>query len=201
MAWCGRARREADLRAQFDPHAEVWELPRFQNKHPEAAKIAEEMRKQQGGGTLRARLERAANAAPGGQVPAGGAEKPEHAPAQPAAVGTTNTPMSAAAQAAEKFEIPPEAWPLQQAGLITERASCFAIPPRGHVFFSIYFFMTGLHGFHVLAGIVVWVWLLRRAALGQFGPKYFGPIDFAALYWHLVDLIWIYLFPLLYLIA
>ena len=61
--------------------------------------------------------------------------------------------------------------------------------------------MTGLHGFHVLAGIVVWVWLLRRAVLGQFGPKYFGPIDYAALYWHLVDLIWIYLFPLLYLIA
>jgi cytochrome c oxidase subunit 3 len=69
-----------------------------------------------------------------------------------------------------------------------------------HVFFSIYFFMTGLHGIHVLVGMGIWIWLLIRAVKGQFGPLYFGPIDFAALYWHLVDLIWIYLFPLLYLI-
>jgi cytochrome c oxidase subunit 3 len=68
------------------------------------------------------------------------------------------------------------------------------------MFFSVYFFMTGLHGLHVLVGIIIWVWLLLRALKGQFGPLYFGPIDFAALYWHLVDLIWIYLFPLLYLI-
>jgi cytochrome c oxidase subunit 3 len=60
--------------------------------------------------------------------------------------------------------------------------------------------MTGLHGLHVAGGIVVWLWLLRRAIRGDFGPQYFGPIDFAALYWHLVNLIWIYLFPLLYLI-
>jgi len=51
-----------------------------------------------------------------------------------------------------------------------------------------------------IVGIGIWVWLLLRAMKGQFGPQYFGPIDFAALYWHLVDLIWIYLFPLLYLI-
>ncbi len=60
--------------------------------------------------------------------------------------------------------------------------------------------MTGLHGLHVLIGIGIFVWLLIRASKGQFGPEYFGPIDYAALYWHLVDLIWIYLFPLLYLI-
>jgi cytochrome c oxidase subunit 3 len=69
-----------------------------------------------------------------------------------------------------------------------------------HVFFGIYFFMTGLHGFHVLIGIGIWIWMLVKASKGQFGPTYFGPIDFTALYWHLVDLIWIYLFPLLYLI-
>ena len=67
-------------------------------------------------------------------------------------------------------------------------------------FFSIYFCMTGLHGLHVLVGIGIWIWLLFRARTGEFGPDYFGPIDFAALYWHIVDLIWIYLFPLLYLI-
>ncbi|MEC8511223.1 MAG: cytochrome c oxidase subunit 3 family protein [Planctomycetota bacterium] len=68
------------------------------------------------------------------------------------------------------------------------------------IFFAIYYCMTGLHGIHVLLGIVVLVWLLSRALRGHFTPTYYGPIDFAALYWHLVDLIWIYLFPLLYLI-
>lgn len=76
----------------------------------------------------------------------------------------------------------------------------FEAPPNAHRFFSIYFCMTGLHGIHVLGGMIVWVWMLVKAIKRQFGPTYFGPIDFAALYWHLVDLIWIYLFPLLYLI-
>ncbi len=69
-----------------------------------------------------------------------------------------------------------------------------------HTFFSIYFVMTGLHGIHVIAGIIVYFWILRRAIRGEFNSEYYGPVDFAALYWHLVDLVWIYLFPLLYLI-
>ncbi|HYU15240.1 MAG TPA: cytochrome c oxidase subunit 3, partial [Candidatus Acidoferrum sp.] len=73
-------------------------------------------------------------------------------------------------------------------------------PPNTGMFFTIYFAMTGLHGIHVLAGVFVFIWLLIRAIRGHFGPTYYGPIDFAALYWHLVDLIWIFLFPLLYLI-
>jgi cytochrome c oxidase subunit 3 len=73
-------------------------------------------------------------------------------------------------------------------------------PPGTNMFFSIYFAMTGLHGIHVLVGIGVFFWLLVRAVKGHFSEAYFGPIDFAALYWHIVDLIWIYLFPLLYLI-
>jgi cytochrome c oxidase subunit 3 len=73
-------------------------------------------------------------------------------------------------------------------------------PRNTSVFFSIYFAMTGLHGIHVVAGIIVYFWLLLRALKGEFGPKHFAAIDFAALYWHLVDLVWIYLFPLLYLI-
>lgn len=68
------------------------------------------------------------------------------------------------------------------------------------IFFGIYYCMTGLHGIHVLLGIIVLTWLLTRALRGHFTPTYYGPIDYAALYWHLVDLIWIYLFPLLYLI-
>jgi cytochrome c oxidase subunit 3 len=93
--------------------------------------------------------------------------------------------------------------PLLEAGVLGPNAVYRDFPsqPRNaHVFFGIYFMMTGLHGLHVLGGIGVWSWLLVRARRGAFGPKYFGPIDYAALYWHLVDLIWIYLFPLLYLI-
>jgi len=93
--------------------------------------------------------------------------------------------------------------PLIKAGVLGPKAETPTVPSRprnAHVFFSIYFFMTGLHGFHVLAGIGVFVWLLFRAKKGIFNGMYFGPIDYAALYWHLVDLIWIYLFPLLYLI-
>jgi len=68
------------------------------------------------------------------------------------------------------------------------------------IFFSIYFTTTGLHALHVLAGMGAIIWVLVRAAKGHFHSQYFGPVDYVGLYWHLVDLIWIYLFPLLYLI-
>jgi cytochrome c oxidase subunit 3 len=67
-------------------------------------------------------------------------------------------------------------------------------------FMGIYFAMTGLHGLHVIIGIGVLTWLLVRARKGHFSSEYFEPVDCTGLYWHLVDLIWIYLFPLLYLI-
>lgn len=68
------------------------------------------------------------------------------------------------------------------------------------VFFSIYYCMTGVHAIHILGGMVVLAWLLVRATKDHFNEQYFGPVDYVGLYWHLVDLIWIYLFPLLYLI-
>ena len=68
------------------------------------------------------------------------------------------------------------------------------------MFFAIYFLLTGLHGFHVLIGMFVILWLIVRSLKGHFGPDYFTPIDMGGLYWHLVDLIWIFVFPLLYLI-
>lgn len=73
-------------------------------------------------------------------------------------------------------------------------------PPNQRVFFSFYFMMTGLHGIHVLGGMGAITWLLIRAIKGHFNSNYFTPVDLVGLYWHLVDLIWIYLFPLLYLI-
>ena len=74
-------------------------------------------------------------------------------------------------------------------------------PSNVQIFFGIYFLMTGLHGIHVLAGMGAIVWILVRSIKGHFGPEYFTPVDFVGLYWHLVDLIWIFLFPLLYLIS
>jgi cytochrome c oxidase subunit 3 len=73
-------------------------------------------------------------------------------------------------------------------------------PRSVRTFFSIYFAMTGLHGIHVVAGIIALGWVMLRAMRGHFNERYFGAVDYVALYWHLVDLIWIYLFPLLYLI-
>jgi len=70
-----------------------------------------------------------------------------------------------------------------------------------HIFFSAYFLMTGLHGFHVLGGIGVITWLIIKTARGSFSTEYYTPIEMTGLYWHLVDLIWIFLFPLFYLIG
>jgi cytochrome c oxidase subunit III len=70
-----------------------------------------------------------------------------------------------------------------------------------HIFFSIYFMMTGLHGIHVIGGMGVIGWMLYRTLRNQFSPAYYTPLEMTGLYWHLVDLIWIFLFPLLYLIG
>jgi cytochrome c oxidase subunit III len=69
-----------------------------------------------------------------------------------------------------------------------------------HVFFGIYFVMTGLHGLHVLIGIGVIGWILWRAKRNDFGPTYYTPVENVGLYWHIVDIVWIFLFPLLYLV-
>jgi cytochrome c oxidase subunit III len=71
---------------------------------------------------------------------------------------------------------------------------------RVNTFFSCYFLMTGLHGIHVIVGMALITWLLIRSIKGEFSSEYFTPVDLIGLYWHLVDLIWIFLFPLLYLI-
>jgi cytochrome c oxidase subunit 3 len=70
-----------------------------------------------------------------------------------------------------------------------------------HIFFSVYFMMTGLHGLHVVAGMIVIAWVLRRTLRGDFSGAYYTPMEMTGLYWHLVDLIWIFLFPLLYLLG
>ena len=68
------------------------------------------------------------------------------------------------------------------------------------LYFSFYFMMTGLHGIHVLIGMGLVAWVMIRANRGEFGPNYYTPVEGVGLFWHLIDLIWIFLFPLLYLV-
>ena len=73
---------------------------------------------------------------------------------------------------------------------------------RGHaqIYFALYFIMTGLHALHMIIGIGFFTWLLFAAWRGRFTPEYNTPVEMGGLYWHFVDIVWIYLFPLLYLI-
>jgi cytochrome c oxidase subunit 3 len=68
------------------------------------------------------------------------------------------------------------------------------------LFFGLYFAMTGMHAVHMIIGIGMLSTLLVMSARGRFSPEYNTPVELAGLYWHFVDIVWIYLFPLLYLI-
>ena len=76
-----------------------------------------------------------------------------------------------------------------------------AIGDRAEVFFSMYFAMTGMHALHMVIGIGLLAWILRGAIRGRFSAVYYNPVENFGLYWHFVDIIWIFLFPLLYLIG
>lgn len=73
--------------------------------------------------------------------------------------------------------------------------------PAQQLFFSLYFMMTGIHALHMVVGIVLMLIILRMAWKGRFSPEYFAPVEISGLYWHFVDIVWIFLFPLLYLIG
>jgi cytochrome c oxidase subunit 3 len=72
--------------------------------------------------------------------------------------------------------------------------------PGAAMFFSLYFMMTGLHGLHVIMGMSVLSWILWRTLQGRYSARYYTGLELGGLYWHLVDLVWIFLYPLLYLI-
>ena len=76
----------------------------------------------------------------------------------------------------------------------------YANPRHAQIFFSLYFIMTGLHALHMIIGLGLFTWLLVMAWRGRFTPEYYTPLEMGGLYWHFVDIVWIYLFPLLYLI-
>ena len=76
----------------------------------------------------------------------------------------------------------------------------YANPKHAQVFFALYFVMTGLHALHMIIGLGLFAWLLWMSWKGRFTPEYHTPLEIGGLYWHFVDIVWIYLFPLLYLI-
>ena len=69
-----------------------------------------------------------------------------------------------------------------------------------HIFFGLYFTITGLHALHVLIGMGLILWLIYRVYNNSVHKEYFTPVEMVGLYWHLVDVVWIFLFPLLYLL-
>lgn len=75
-----------------------------------------------------------------------------------------------------------------------------ALPARVQLFFWLYWVMTGLHALHVTVGVGVLFAVMLMARRGRFTSRYFTPVEVSGLYWHFVDLVWIFLYPLLYLI-
>jgi cytochrome c oxidase subunit 3 len=69
------------------------------------------------------------------------------------------------------------------------------------LFYWIYFAMTGMHALHMIIGLGIMVVLLIFSVRGRYGPEYHNPIEISGLYWHFVDIVWIFLFPLLYLLG
>ena len=81
-----------------------------------------------------------------------------------------------------------------------EPGSDIATNAHTQLFFSLYFAMTGLHALHMIVGAGLLLWLIRQSVRGRFTPQYNTPVEVVGLYWHFVDIVWIFLFPLLYLI-
>jgi cytochrome c oxidase subunit 3 len=77
----------------------------------------------------------------------------------------------------------------------------FSAPQHAQVFFSLYFMMTGLHALHMVIGMGVLTWLIFPSWKGRYDAAYHNPLECAGLYWHFVDIVWIFLFPLLYLLG
>ena len=74
-------------------------------------------------------------------------------------------------------------------------------PQQVQMFYFIYFMMTGIHALHMIVGLGIMTVILIMAKRGRFTPGYHSPVEISGLYWHFVDIVWIFLFPLLYLLG
>lgn len=89
-----------------------------------------------------------------------------------------------------------------QEALVPGRRFAFAAPfaAGAQYFFYLYYLLTGVHALHLLIGIGCVILLRRRAGRGEYGSAYSTPVEIAGLYWHFVDIVWIFLYPLIYLL-
>ena len=90
-------------------------------------------------------------------------------------------------------------WPILKQVLV-DAARATVDQHHAQIFFSLYFAMTGMHALHMIIGVGIFSYLLYYAWKGKYTPEYHTPLENSGLYWHFVDIVWIYLFPLLYLI-
>jgi cytochrome c oxidase subunit III len=86
-------------------------------------------------------------------------------------------------------------------GLITNHETHQPRPTGFALYFALYFAMTGLHAIHMIIGIPILAIIAINGLRGKYGPEYYTPVEMTGLYWHFVDIVWIFLFPLLYLIG
>jgi cytochrome c oxidase subunit 3 len=105
---------------------------------------------------------------------------------------------------AAKFEhhlVPGPHFSYVQEKLVDGTMHQITLPYGSQLYFSLYFIMTGIHAAHMVVGLGIMTYILVQAWKGKFGPKYYGPVEVSGLYWHFVDIVWIFLFPLLYLLG
>jgi cytochrome c oxidase subunit III len=125
-----------------------------------------------------------------------------------ALLGKMNPSEAAAAAGAAAFHRPPSPAEVgEQVNEILEKAEAKGVSlhltpaiPFGNLWASCYFAMTGFHALHVLGGLVIFVIILLLAAAGRLGPQHATMLEVTGLYWHFVDIVWIFLFPLIYLV-
>jgi len=98
----------------------------------------------------------------------------------------------------EEHHVPGRSFSAQD--LIEKYPQIHIDPAPTQIYFSLYFAMTGLHALHMIIGVGIFAFLTYHAWNGRYTPEYHTPIEIGGLYWHFVDIVWIYLFPLLYLI-
>lgn len=97
-------------------------------------------------------------------------------------------------------DIKPEDLAIEREELAKAEAADPDLNSHAQLYYSAYFGMTGLHALHMVIGAGLLFWLLKQSLAGRFTPRWNTPVDIVGLYWHFVDIVWIYLFPLLYLI-
>jgi cytochrome c oxidase subunit 3 len=83
---------------------------------------------------------------------------------------------------------------------LPEDAQITELPQGIQIYYSLYFVMTGMHALHMVIGFGLAIWIMIKNARDCFNEEYYPHIEYFGLYWHFVDVVWIFLFPLLYLV-